>query len=243
MGIYTTVDRIESELQVLIDSETNPNTAEVEDIIEEVEAEMDAMLLGRYHMVSGLIDVLPVEGLNEDTIEWYEYISQYSYSPSIGRLVIPDLVPIISVDASGCHTRDTGLGTAPTWTLVQEGLANEFLILRKKTKTGQNLGFALYFFQDAPTAGLSMLRLSYYYGWAIDLRILRKYATLKSAIEVLRMKQGASEPTGLSQFRGGDFQTFVSSNYDERIEAMKAEIERIEEDYLPEETGLAVGFI
>jgi len=240
---YTTIERIEASLQMPIDATTRPNSTEVLDMIQEVEAEMDSQLLYRYHYVSGYVDVEPVTGLNRNTIEWLEFISTYGYSPATGRVVIPNLLPIYSIDVSGCHTRTTGLGVSGTWEVRQEGFANDFLVLKKQTKDGQELGFALYFFQNVPAAGVQRVRLSYYYGWNINRSVLRQYATTKTIIEILKAKMGASEPAGLTQFRGGDFQTFVGSNYRERIELLEAKCKSLEDKYFPDRTSIALGVI
>jgi len=240
---YTSIQRIETELSMKIDSDTVPNETEVLNIIEEVENEIDSKLLYRYHLISGYIDVEPVEGISEQTAEWIEYISRYDYSPTTGRVVIPNLIPIISIDASGVHTRESALGATTSWNLVQEGLDKDFIQLKKQTKDGQELGFALYFFNNAPAAGLARVRASYWYGYNINKAILRKYATKKVALEVLSIKQRSSQPAGLTQFRGGDLQSFVGTQYDSMVERLKAEIEEIETKYFPEETGVAMGII
>jgi len=101
----------------------------------------------------------------------------------------------------------------------------------------------LYFFNNAPAAGLARVRASYWYGYNINKAILRKYATKKVALEVLSIKQRSSQPAGLTQFRGGDLQSFVGTQYDSMVERLKAEIEEIETKYFPEETGVAMGII
>ena len=240
---YVELARIEQEAQVHIDSDSNPNETEILDIIQEIETEVDDKRLYRYHRVSGYEDVLPVTGLGEDTIQWFEYISHYDYAPVTGAVVIPTFQPLISVDVSGCHFRETALGVAPTWTVRNEGFDQDFIILEKQTKNRKKLGFALYFFNDAPLSGPETIRLSYVYGWDLPRPILRRYVAKRVAIEVLGMKRGANEPAGLSQFRGGDLQSYVGTQYDERIAKLEAQVEKIEFDYFPSETHVAMGIL
>jgi hypothetical protein len=224
-----------------IDADTKPNRTEVLQMIEEVEAEIDGQLLGTYTATDVYVDVPPTEGLSEDTLKWFEFITRHGYSPSTGKVVVPRLLPIISI--SKCYRRTTALSSSASWEELKEGFGENFIVLKEQTKDGQELGFALYFFQDAPTAGLQRLKMTYTYGWNINKAILRKYATLKTAIQVLKAKMGASEPAGLSQFVGGDLQTFVGSQYAQRIEILKAEIEEIEKKYFPEKTSIALRIV
>ena len=218
---------------------------------------MNAMNLGNYHssgwtFASGVrtrssgyayLDVEPVEGLNEQTIEWFEYITEHGYSPSVGTVVIPKQVPIISIDTSGCHTRDTALGVNPTWSVVQEGWDKEFIQLRKITKTGAELGFALYFFSSAPTAGLDMIRLKYHYGYNIPTNILREYATLKTSEKLIFAKISSSTPGGLSQFQTAFGPRFAQIDFDKKILEIDARCKEIEDDFFPIKRNVAMGFI
>ena len=131
---------------------------------------------------------------------------------------------------------------APTWELQQEGFDQDFIILKKQT-SNVKVGYALYFFTDAPLSGPETVRLSMWYGWNISRPILRRYVAKRVAIEVLGMKRGSNEPAGLSQFRGGNLQSYVGTQYEERISMLQEQVQKIEDDYFPSETHIAMGII
>jgi len=238
---YTSEAKIEAELQCTISESSNPTTAQVLVWIEEIETEIDTLGLGQLTASNVTIDVpeeLEQEQPPVGTIAWFEEITKpYTHWKRTGRLVFPELSPVIAV--SSVYRRISGLGSIETWELLTEGLANDFIVLQGRTKAGLR-GYAFYFFEDLPSPGIQRVKATYTYGLGLATAILSEYATWLVALRVLFAKSGTSNPSGTQMFSGGGLQSYVSTQYREKATQLLARIEAWEKQWKRFEVAVRV---
>jgi hypothetical protein len=121
---------------------------------------------------------------------------------------------------------------------LTEGLANDFIILKGRTKAGLR-GYAFYFFEDLPAPGYHRVKATYTYGLGLDTDILSEYATWKVALRVLFAKSGTSDPSGVHQFVGG-IQSYVSTQYREKATQLLDRITKWESQWKRDEIAVGV---
>ena len=233
MGKYTDERKVERYLQINIDEDTYPSSSDVEYFIQEVESYMDGLLLGTYTAVDEYIDVKPTQALSKDTIAWIEYLTSYGYTPAQGRFVIPPLLPIVSV--TSLKKNESPLSSDPNWVTLTEGpgSGSDFIILKRRVRSGQILGFGLYIYNNIPEAGYQRLKGTWVYGWNLPSNILSEYATLRVAEKVLLARSLSGEPVGISEYRGPDLQDFLNTKVDVILDRVSKRIGEIEEKYFP----------
>ena len=167
MGTYTNETDIESLTQFSIEAATHPNTAEVAIWITEIEADADARALGSTLVTDQLVDVRPGLGyLPKDSIGWIKAIASGQYDNLDVRNVISlPFMPIVSIIS--LSRRTSPLGSTDVWEVVTEGSGSgkSYIILKRRTKTNQYLGFALYFHNNMPYSGVQRVKATYAYGW------------------------------------------------------------------------------
>lgn len=235
---YTTEALIEAATQVDITTTSDPSTSEVAEWISEVEAAMDAELLGSYTATNEEIDVARVWLPRKDTLEWIKGIVARSIPLDIqGEVVIPEKKPIISMTSLAVN--DNTLTEAPSWTTLTEwdgsSADTDYLVIQKLMKTGIMLGIGWYFYGDnKPKQGKKRIKATYTYGYNVPTKILQRYATLKVAIQVLETVMLSGEPTRIASYTGGDFQSFINTQLDPLIEGFRRKIEEIEDRYFPD---------
>lgn len=237
---YTSEAKIEGELQISIDTNTKPTTAQTLVWIEEAETFIDTKGLGQKTASNETLDVpedleqeLPPAG----TLAWFETISKpYEDWRRAGKIVYPKLAPIIAV--SGMYRRTSGLGDTEVWGSVTEGLANDYVILKSPTRAGLR-GYAFYFFDNLPYTGIHRVKATYTYGLGLSTAILSEYATMKACLRVLGALSNTSSPTGTRQFVGG-LQTYVPTQYQTKITDLKERIIKWESEWIRHEVAVAV---
>jgi len=239
MGKYTSETDVEAFTQMDIKDDTNPNSTEVGNWIDEVEAMIDAQLLGTYTATDVKIDVEPTFAYAKNTIKWLEEVSTYGYSEPRARIVIPPYLPIISV--TKLYRNTASLSQAENWEELVEGPGanTHFIVLKRRTKTGALLGFAFYIYDNIPTAGRERLKATYTYGWNLSTNILREYATLKVAEKVLTARVLSGEPVGIASYTGPDLQSFVNTQYQAMLDYIERRTKEIEERYFPNNIAIA----
>jgi len=230
---YTTEAKVEALLQMDIDGSSDPNTTEVAVWIAEVEADMDAQMLGSYTATDEVMDVPPVTGiLPKDTAYWMQYLNQYGYLPEEGQIVIPSRIPIVSI--SSLSRRTTGLSETAAWEALTEGPGStaSYIQIKKRTKADNVLGFALYFYQNPPVAGLGRLKMTYNYGWNIDTSILGEYASIKVALKVLDVLVSANIPAGTQDYSVVDIRV-AAADIKRQRGLLLDRLAELEEKYFP----------
>ena len=234
MGTYTTQAKIEGVTQFNATDSSSPTNTEIDIWITEVEADADARALGEYTLTDQLIDVLP--GLNypaKDTIAWLEAIAGQRFAEISSLLVIPPFMPIVSINS--LSRRTSVLGTTDVWEALNEGSSDDdhYIQYKKRTRTNNYLGFALYFHHKNPNPGYQRVKMTYNYGWDLDTDIIGEWCTLKVSLKVFNALLEANTPTGSSDYAIAD--TRVGVDLERRIITIKERIKELEDRYFPKE--------
>lgn len=188
-------------------------------------------------------DVAPLEAIAKGTIRWLlEGLPETEH----GRIVIPPYLPIVSVN-SGTVSRNTeALNAAPSWELLKgkaelpSATDTDFMILMKyNPKAGVMLGYGLYFYNKIPEAGRERLRATWVYGYNVDSKILREYATLHVSKKVVIARLMSGEPVGLASYRGPDLQEYVNTQASATLSYIDDRLREIEKNHLPQPLPIA----
>lgn len=241
MGTYTTEAKIEAILQLAVNESTDPTSTELAVWITEVEADADAMALSSYTLTDQVIDVIAKVGAPaKNTIAWLEQLSGQRYSNLKTSILIPPFTPIISI--ASLSRRTSGLTETAAWEALTEGpgASASWIILKKRTKSKQFLGFAIYFYQNEPSSGYGRVKMTYNYGWNLSTDIIGEWCTLKVALKALDSMVRATTPVGARDYTTVDLR--VGLDLESRVKNIKERIIELEERYFPKKT-LAIGFI
>lgn len=202
MGSYTNETDIEAITQFTITDSTKPTTTQVASWITEVEADVDARALGSYTLTDQLVDVQPKLGYPfRGTMAWLRSIASGQLETTeYGNKIAPPFLPIISV--ASLSRRTSSLGSADVWEALTEGsgVGASYIILKRRTKTNQYLGFTLYFHQNAPYFGPQRIKMTYDYGWNLSTDIIGEWCTLKVSVKVLDAIMHATSPIGAGSY-------------------------------------------
>jgi len=246
---------VERELQVDITDSTSPSSAQVLAWIEEIEGQIDAKLLGwddggsygdGYARTDKYLDVVarfPEITPLKRFMYWTKNIDPLLH---MGGVEVPLPEPVITI--SSLKVRSTGVSETPEWITLTQGYydgwaegKSDYLLIKEKTKAGQWIGRALYFYGDKfPSPGRGRIKISYKAGWNIPKDILTRYATLQVAIKVAQALVESGEPTRLATYTGGDFQEYVNNDLTRQIAQFQFELRTIERKYLPTNVGVGV---
>jgi len=246
MGSYTSIEKISNLLQITIDEVSVPDEDAVTEWITEIEARVTERALGSHTATDQYIDVPTVEEIGGE-YSWYYRVKNAKLKFHFAEgLVVPlgrVKSPILSI--TSLYKNDEDPSDAPNWEQLTEGPGDgsHFILLTSGTK---DLGYALWFYDEEPKEGPKRLKMTYKYGFNIDSNILSDWCTLNVAIKVLLARMGTNQADGLAYLEGGDLGTYMNTNYRERIEEIRKEISRIEENYFPPEEGtsdIAVGVL
>lgn len=241
---WTTIPDIERFLQIDLDADTKPSDGEVLSFIEEVETSMLKQGWGTQTAVSGTVmDVHPTHAVSRGSVTWWlEGLPATAY----GRVVVPPFLPITSVTSGAFFKNDAGLSSTPDWELLKckdnlPGAADtDFMTVKKYNhKTGNYDGIAFYFYHDVPSAGSRRLSGGYVYGYNVDSKILREYATLKTCEKVILARLFSGQPMNVASFTGGDMNSWVNTQFEVQMMWIKGRCEEIEKKHLPEELPIA----
>jgi len=163
-----------------------------------------------------------------------------------GRLVFPTYKPIVSVTSGSFYRNKASLSDTPDPELLicKDNLPGaddtDFLIARQYNhKTGNNDGVAFYFYHDIPSAGRRRISGAWVYGYNLDSKILREYATLQVCKKVILAKLMAGEPIGLSTYRGPDLEEYTNTQAEVLMGYINARLEEIEDKHFPEPLPIA----
>jgi hypothetical protein len=237
---YTSEVKVEEVVQFEISTETSPNSSEVLNMIERVEKEIDGKKLGwkdggsygdGYDATNLYIDVTPENAdiVTEDSTTYAKKVYLRGY-------------PILSVISLKRRTSDE-LDDIPEWEDLTQGYYSgwsetsdtDYMLIKSRGKDNQEYGIGFYFYSDKkPKAGKARLKATFIYSYNVPQTVLEEYATLKVAIQVLRVAAVAGEPTRLSTYTGGDFQTFVNKEILQQIAEWEKRIAEIERDHFPD---------
>jgi hypothetical protein len=235
--VYTSLDAIQSLLQIKIESDTHPNITDVLSWIEEVETDLKDKSLGTY-TTSGYVtfDFPYTNKTWKDTVAL-----RYSDIPVniVGKVVSLPFSPIISITSMDYNA--ASLDTATDWTQLTEGpgVDSDFIIL----KDTDNNGYALFLYGSSiDNYGRQKLRASYTYGHAVEAVVLREYATLKVCKKVLFARVMSAQPVGISKYRGPDLQEFINTELTDIESKLDDRIKEIEDQLLPQ-SKISIGFI
>jgi len=232
--VYTTEANVEALTQISIDTGTVPTSTQVLDWIEEIERRIVEQALGSHAATDEYVDVPNQEDIGAYwTLEWTPKVDSLRFKYSGAGELVPLYnvkKPILSI--TSLYKNDEALDDAPSWTQLTEGPANNssFILLKSGIK---GLGYALFFYDNYPSAGPKRLKVTYTYGWNVDSKILRDYCTLGVSVKVLEARMGTSSGDGLSEFQSGDFSTYIPTQYMNRIKLYKEEMKEIETKYFP----------
>jgi len=242
MTRYTSIEDVENFLQINLKSTTTPSIAQVEDIIAQIDAQVDARRLGSTSSdVLYKFDVLDANTLVKNSVAWMEA----GLPPTEqGVVVIPPFTPFSSVISGTLSTNEAELNQAENWTVLAEGpgASSDFVILKKRARNGKYLGYALYFYSsNAPGAGYQKLRGTFMYGYNIDDEILNEWATLKVCEKTIVTMLRSATPPGIATYTGGGMSTFVNTQFDGLIDYIRIRVGEIEDRHFPSDPiGVAV---
>jgi len=166
-------------------------------------------------------------------------IAGKSYVEIASRLFFPPFLPIVSV--ASLSKRTSALTATEAWSALTEGPGadSSFLIMKKRTKTNQYLGFAIYFHNNTPSAGYQRIKMTYNYGWNLSTDIIGEWCSLKVALKVLGALVRANTPFGAADYGIADVR--VGIDIERRMVNIKERILEIEEQYFPEKKlGIAL---
>ena len=241
---WTSITDIERFLQITIDANTKPSDGDVLDFIEEVETDMLREGWGTQTAVSGtVIDVKPTEAISRGSVAWW-----MRGLPDVteAQVVVPPYLPIISVISGSFFKNDSSLSQAPNWTMlvckdnVPDATDTDFMIHKKfNHKTGNYDGIGFYFYGDAPSAGARRLSGGWTYGYNIDDKILREYATLKTCEKVILARLFSGQPMNVVSFTGGDMNSWVNTQYEVQLDYIEKRCEEIRKRHYPEPLPIA----
>jgi hypothetical protein len=160
---YTDETKVESLLQISVDVDTVPTSGELLNLIQRVEAEMDARRLGSYTSTDELVDA---DG---------------------SAFIQPSNLPIISVNSLYENEAEPYQAANYKQRTEGPGEGTSFLIVRREF-AGKLLGIGLYFYDNVPKAGRARLKITYDYGFDFPSLLLEEYATKRVALEVLQVR-------------------------------------------------------
>jgi len=238
------IQDIERFLQIDIDAGTKPSDGEVLSFIEEVEASILEEGWGTQTAVSGtVIDVNPIDALSRGSVAWW---SQGLPGTSQGLVVIPPYLPIVSVTSGAFFKNDNSLDQAPNWTIldckdnVPAAADTDFMMIKKfNHKTGNYDGIGFHFYGDAPSAGSRRLSGGWVYGYNIDTKILREYATLKTCEKVILARLFSGQPANIVSFTGGDMNSWVNTQFEVQLSYIEKRCDEIRKRHYPEPLPIA----
>jgi len=242
--IYTSELSVEGLTQITVTDTSKPNSTQLLNWIEEIEKGIDELSLGSYetgNYPNGMmVDVPYTKAMAENTIGWFEYITTYGYTPQTGRVVIPVIGPFVTITA--LYRNKNALDEAIDWEALIEGPASgsSWIPLKRKSKTKDLLIFGVFFYDNLPSPGYQRIQIVGTYGWNVNSKVLREYATLKVAEKLLFGKISTSDPGGFPQFSGGRFGRFAQTQFDRKLKVIKERTEEIEEKYFPREIPIAI---
>lgn len=233
--VYTNLAAVSAMTGEDIDGESDPNSIQVLEWIEQVEEEMNSKGYATESLTSVIMDV-PKGNADYTKVlsrSWiYDDASQYAG----GLVVALPNTPFISV--ANVQRNLQGYTQDASWEDLTEGPADgsDYLIIKRKYKAGLR-GIGLFFYQKAPKAGYQRLKLDYVWGYNLPENVLKEYATAKVSVMLLYSKYMRKEPvfnlniaglrTDLNEFTG------VHKHILDRIE-------QIEKDWFPNQyTGIA----
>lgn len=238
---YTNVSAIEALLSIDITSGTTPSEAQTDIWITQIETGMKASRLGSQTTVSGTkFDVTPTSAMAKDTIAWFK--AGLPASPT-GREVVPPFTPIISVTSGTMYRNKAGLNQTEDWDQLSEGPGEDTdFIIRYDVnkKTNKRVGNSFYFYGSLPSAGKERIMCTWVYGHNIDTEILQEYATLKTSEKVILARITSAQPMNLATYTGGDFNTFVNTQYEAWLDYIEKRTTEIEEMYFPRDVPIAI---
>jgi len=227
---YTSEKYVERLVRFDITNETSPSSIEVNEIIEEVENEIDNRKLGwaddasygTGYSISNLY--IDVPGDEDETVTEV-YLRGY---------------PIISMISLYRRT-SSELYDTPVWEELTQGYYegwteasdSHYKLIEVTGRDGQKYGIGFYFYKKKPKSGKARLKASFTYSYLVPQTILREYASLRVAVRVLELAIASGEPTRISEYTGGELQSFVASQFNAQISNWKKRIEEIEEKHFP----------
>ena len=242
--VWTSVQDIERFLQIDLDADTKPSDGEVLAFIEEVEESMAEERWGTQTAVSGTVmDIHPTGAIGRGSVAWW---LQGLPSGDVGRVAIPPFIPIVSVTSGSVFKNDAPLSNTPDMELLKckDNLPGaddtDFMIVKKfNHKTGNHDGIAFYFYHDIPTAGRRRVTGGWVYGYNVNTKILREYATLKVCEKVILARLFSGQPMNVVSYTGGDMDSWVNTQFEVQMSYINTRCKEIEKRHFPSELPIA----
>lgn len=233
LGIYTDTSKVTGITQFTDSGSTNPTTTQITQWITEVEADADARGLGSYTITDQYVDVAREVGYpSKETVAWLTSIANNNYEVlDVTNLITLPFTPIISI--TSLYRRTSSLGATDVFEELTEGResTDSFIILKKRTKSNQYLGYALYFFNNTPYDGPQRIKCTYSYGLNLSTSIIGEWCTLKVALKVLDAIIADSTPIGSSGY--SDINMNITLNPEQRRKDIISRIKELEDMYFP----------
>jgi len=240
---YTSESKIEALVGFDITAKTKPSSSQVLDVIEEVEAEIDAKYLG-WEDGASYGEGYTISDLYIDVPASAENIEENHLDIITGRTV--DTVylsgyPIIEM--TKLYRRTTASAyDSPEWEELNQGYYSgwtpsdsHYKLITTKGKDGQSYGIGFCFYGDKrPYEGPASLKAIFKCGYLIPEEIVQEYATLKCAIKVLQMATNAGEPVRFPSYPGGSLEEYVPRELNNMIREFRERIKEIEKMHLPD---------
>jgi hypothetical protein len=235
--VYTSEVMVEGLLQVTIDNSSIPTSTQLAQFMKDVEYGVIHRKLGSHTATDIYIDV----PIGTEILRRYDWIYDAEHARlkiGINSGVLIPLIdiptPIISI--TSLYKNDNDEASAPSWTALTQWdgtVASDFMLLKSGTKT---LGYALWIYDDEPESGPNRLKMTYSYGFNVDLAILGDYCTYGASIKALMARMGTNEPDAMSMLEGDVLGRFMPRQYESRIKMFEAKMAYIEKTYFPQQS-------
>ena len=241
MGTYCNETDVEAITQFAISESTAPTTAQVASWIAQIEVDADARALGTTTLTDQVVDVRTGLGsLPKDSMAALRAIAGgEAENFNAGNIMTLPFTPIISITA--LSRRTSALGAADAWESLLEGTGSgkDYIIVKRRTKTNQYLGFALYFHDKMPYSGIQRVKATYAYGWNLNSSIIGEWCGLKVALKVLDAIINNTTPIGSNTY--GMMDVSVGIDPARRRVDILSRIKELEASYFPtKKLGIAL---
>lgn len=232
---YTSQAKVTGITQFTPGASTNPTETQVLQWIEEIETDVDTRCLASYTVTDQIVDIQPeINYPAKGTIAWLEALAGMNFEEINASIFVPPFTPIISV--ASLYRRTSSLTETAVWEAITEGpgSSGSFVIMKKRTKTNQYLGFVLYFYQNEPDLGIGRVKMTYAYGWNLSNVIIGEWCGLKVALKVFEALKEANTPYGSGDYSIADLRVGLV-DIETRQRGAISRIKEIEEHYFPEQ--------
>lgn len=234
---YTSEEDVEALLQRDISDGSTPSTVQVNDWIEQIEAEIDDKGFSVYTETDAYLDVPYGEVSDDVYMGWIYKVRQGRLDMGVqeGGTLIPIADakhPLLTITT--LEKNSEPMDSAPSWQeLTQwDGSAGgtHFTLLYNGRRAN---GYALYIYDETPEPGVKRIKITYTWGYNVPTSILKRYCTLKVSLIYILGMMGTNVDDAMSWIEGGDLGTSMNTNWEERIKQFRWELGIIEKRHFP----------